>query len=92
MHQNPGSIPAPAIPTWIIDRLAQLNLNQGPLANYFQHPAHEGTPKAKAILVEAGQVADALGLDDEVIDGLMTGFNAVAGPFLIQRCQPAALA
>jgi hypothetical protein len=46
-------------------------LNSGPLANYFQHLAHEDTPKAKAILVEADQVAEELGLDDELLDSLL---------------------
>jgi hypothetical protein len=55
--------------SWIFNRLSHLNLNHNPLANYFQHLAHSDTPKAKAILVEADQVADALGLDDEGLDG-----------------------
>lgn len=61
----------PPIPAWIFIRLALLDLNHGPLANFFQHPAHKATPKSKAILVKAEQVADALGLDDEVVDGLV---------------------
>jgi hypothetical protein len=33
--------------------------------------AHEGTPKSKAVLVKADQLVEALGLDDEVLDGLV---------------------
>ena len=36
---------------------------------YFQHPTHNITAKAKAILVQADQVADEVGLDDEGIGG-----------------------
>ena len=38
-------------------------------------PAHEATPKAKAIFVQADQVADALGLDDETSDGPLVGLG-----------------
>jgi hypothetical protein len=57
------------------NRLSHLDLNHGPIANFFQHPAHSATPKAKAILVEADQVADEVGLDDEMIDGLVAGLG-----------------
>jgi hypothetical protein len=36
---------------------------------------HEGTAKAKAILAEAEQVAEVLGLDDELLDGLVAGLK-----------------
>jgi hypothetical protein len=58
------------IPAWIFIRLAHLNLSHGPLATFFQHPAHSATPKAKAIFVKADQVADEVGLDDSLLDGL----------------------
>ena len=38
---------------------------------YVEHLAPKGTPKAKAILVKADQVVDALELDDEMVDGLL---------------------
>jgi hypothetical protein len=44
----------------------------------FQHPAHEDTPKAKAILFEADQVADALGLDHELVDGVVVGLGPLS--------------
>jgi glucose/arabinose dehydrogenase len=65
----------PPVPIWIVNRLSRLDLNHGPIANYFEHLAHEGTPKAKAILVKAGQVADALSLDVELLDELLVGLN-----------------
>ena len=37
--------------------------------------AHEITPKAKTILVKADQVADALGLDGELLDGVVVGLG-----------------
>jgi hypothetical protein len=62
------------IPT---NRHQLLALNHGPVANYLQHPAHEDTPKAKSILVKADQVADEVGLDDEVMDGLVVKSPAI---------------
>jgi hypothetical protein len=50
-----------------------LNLNQGPPANFFEHPAHDITPNPQPILVKADQVVDALGLDDEGLEGLLSG-------------------
>jgi hypothetical protein len=69
--QSPAT---PTIPPWLASRLAHLalnriDLNSGQLANFFEHLAHENTAKSRAIVVEAEQVADAVGLDDEVIDG-----------------------
>jgi hypothetical protein len=41
------------------------------VATFFEHLAHENTAKSRAILVKADQVADSLGLDDELLDGLV---------------------
>jgi hypothetical protein len=65
----------PAIPPWLTNRLANrdlnsIDLNSGPLADYFEHLAHENAVKSREILVEANQPSDALGLDDELIDGV----------------------
>jgi hypothetical protein len=65
----------PPIPPWITNRLANLDLNNGPLANYFQHLAQEDTAESQVILVKADQVADNLNLDDELLDGLLVGLN-----------------
>ncbi|MBI3838062.1 MAG: hypothetical protein HY288_09030, partial [Planctomycetia bacterium] len=64
-----------AIPAWIVNRLSHLDLNQGPIAKYLEHLAQENTPKASAILVKADQVADALGLDDELLDSLLVSLG-----------------
>ena len=69
------SQPLPKLPPWIRVRFGRLALNHGPVANFFQHPAHSDTPKAKAILVIVDQVADALELDDELLGGLMVGLE-----------------
>jgi hypothetical protein len=60
--------PVPTIPPQ--SSIGRLNLNPGPVATYFEHLAHEATPKAKAILVKADQVAD------EVIEGLVVGLTS----------------
>jgi hypothetical protein len=46
-------------------------LNSGPIAKYLEHLAHENTAKSRAILVKAAQISDALGLGDEMLDGLL---------------------
>lgn len=45
--------------------LDHLDLNNGPIAKYFEHLAHEGTPKATAIFIKADEVADASRLTRE---------------------------
>ena len=61
----------PGIPPWLTSRLSSLDLNHGSIANYFEHLAHDATASAKTILSEADEVADALNLDDELLDGLL---------------------
>ena len=58
------------------DRLDPVDLSYSPVANFFQHLAHEGPPKARAIFVKADQVADALNLADEMIDGLVVRLSS----------------
>jgi hypothetical protein len=64
----------PSIPPWIANRLAHLDQNQGPVAKFFERLAEEDTAKSRAIIVKADQVADALNFDDELIDGLWSGW------------------
>jgi hypothetical protein len=66
--QSPAT---PAIPPWIANRLAHVDLNYGSIATYFEHLAQENTAKSRAILVKADQVADALNLDDTLLDSLL---------------------
>ncbi len=65
-----ASAAVPAIGAWTANRLAQLELNHGQIARYFERLAHDNTPKSRAILVKADQVADALDLDDTQLDSL----------------------
>jgi hypothetical protein len=65
----------PAIAAWIANRLSHVNLKSGPVARYLEHLAEEDTAKAKAILLNADQVADALNLDDELLDALLAGLD-----------------
>jgi hypothetical protein len=51
-----------------------IDLNQGPVATFFELLAHENSAKSRAILVEADLIADAL-LDDDVLDGLLVGLG-----------------
>ena len=63
------------VPAWLVNHLNHRDLNLDPIAHFFQHFAHEATPKGKANLVEADQVADEVGLDDELVEGLMGGMG-----------------
>jgi hypothetical protein len=76
--QNPfNQSPAPpAILSWLLNRLANLDLNSidwndGPVAKSCQHLAHENTAKSRAISVTVDRVADVLGWDDELLDSLL---------------------
>ncbi len=59
------------VPAWVLDRLRKLDLNSGPVADYFQYLHDQGTPQAKAILTKADRIADALHLDDHFLDSLL---------------------
>ncbi|MBI3838435.1 MAG: hypothetical protein HY288_10945, partial [Planctomycetia bacterium] len=70
----------PTIPVRIVNRLARLELNRidlnsGLVAKYFEQLADEGTPKARAILVVADRVVDALLLEDGLLDSLVVGLK-----------------
>jgi hypothetical protein len=74
----PG-LPMSAVPAWIANRLGALDLNQGPLARFFEHLAAEDTPQARKILVTADELAGSLGLDDAWLDSLLAEFGMGAG-------------
>ncbi len=59
------------VPAWVLDRLRKLDPNSGPVADYFQYLANEGTAKAKTILTKADRIADAVHLDDHFLDSLL---------------------
>lgn len=66
----------PAIPAWIVNRLDHVDLNHGSVAKYLEHLAYDATTKANQVVVKADQVADALHLDDELLDSLLAGLTS----------------
>jgi hypothetical protein len=74
-----------------VPRLEQNCLNRSPLATYFEHLAHENTAKSRASLVEGDQIAEVLGLEEELIDGLLVGLISPFGPeaLRIRLCEGA---
>jgi hypothetical protein len=64
----------------MVNRVANLDLNRivlnhGPLATDFEHLARRNTAKSRAMLVEAGRVAEARGLDDTLLGRLVVGLG-----------------
>jgi hypothetical protein len=54
---------------------SQMQSPSGPLATFFEHLAQENTAKSRAMLVEAEESVDTLGLDDDLLDGLLVGLG-----------------
>jgi hypothetical protein len=52
--------------------LSSIDLNSGKIANFLEHLAEQDTPRARSLLVKADQVADALGLDDTLLDSILS--------------------
>ncbi len=71
--------PAAATPgqavTWVQSRLESIDLNEGPIARWFTQLADSGMPRAQAVLKAADRFADALGLDDSLLDSLLDDFD-----------------
>ncbi len=70
--------PKVQLPRWVTKALGHLDLshvdlNHGPVARLFQQLAESNTQAAKKLLAEADRIADALGLDDELLDSLVEG-------------------
>jgi hypothetical protein len=61
----------PGVPSWITTRLASVDLNSGAPARLFQHLHDVNTPGTRALLQKFDDAADALGLDDELLDSLV---------------------
>jgi subtilisin family serine protease len=59
------------VTTWITTRLANVDLNSGAPARLFQHLHDVNTPRSRAQLQKFDAVADARGLDDELLDLLI---------------------
>jgi hypothetical protein len=66
---------APTVPTWLANRLANVDLNSGRIATFFEDLAAKDTPKARKILLAADELADSLGLDDDLLDSLVAGLG-----------------
>ncbi len=61
----------PGVPSWIATRLASADVNSSPSARLFQHLHDVNTPGTRALLEKFDAVADALDLDDELLDSLL---------------------
>jgi hypothetical protein len=62
---------ASSLPSGIAARLEGLDLNSGRIAEFFQQLAEQDTPGTRKILQKIDAVADELGLDHELLDGLL---------------------
>jgi hypothetical protein len=61
----------PRVPRWLNLRLDEVNLNSGRAAEVFHSLYEFNTPTARKLLVRADRMADALGLDRELLDSLL---------------------
>ena len=65
-------------PAWLVNRLTSAgDLNSGKIADYFRQLAAEDTADDRSILVEADQAAGELGLNDDVLEGLLADLGLV---------------
>jgi hypothetical protein len=63
------------IGAWIVNQLTHLDLNQGPIARYFEHLANEDTSRSQSLLVKADRIADTLNRDDAWLDSLVVNLG-----------------
>ncbi len=63
--------PQATVPRWLGLRLDELDLNSGRVAQAFQSLHDFNTPTARKLLVRADHIADALGLEHELLDWLL---------------------
>jgi hypothetical protein len=59
------------VPKWLTNRVEEINLNSGSPARLFQYLHDANTPRSRALLQKFDYMADALGLDDELLDSLL---------------------
>ena len=59
------------VPKWLTNRIDSIDLNTGSPARLFQYLHDANTPRSRALLEKFDDVADALGLDDELLDELL---------------------
>jgi hypothetical protein len=58
-------------PKWLTNRIEQIDLNTGSPARLFQYLHDQNGPRSRALLQKFDSVADALGLDDTLLDLLL---------------------
>ena len=59
------------MPKWLTNRVENLDLNSGSPARLFQYLHDVNSPRSRALLQKFDAVADALDLDDELLDELL---------------------
>jgi hypothetical protein len=59
------------VPKWLTNRIDSIDLNTGSPARLFQYLHDSNTPRSRSLLQKFDAVADALGLDDELLDELL---------------------
>ena len=64
-------------PTWMTNRLSHSGFNYAPIDEYFDRLAQKDTPNSPAILITAGETAEASNLHDPVLESVLAnlGFN-----------------
>ncbi len=65
-------------PAWLVSRLESAgDLNSGEIADYFRQLAAEDSTADQETLLEADQAAGDLGLNDDLLDGLLADLGLV---------------
>jgi transposase len=59
------------VPKWLTNRIEGIDLNSGSPAKLFQYLHDTNSPRSRALLQKFDAVADALGLDDKLLDSLL---------------------
>ena len=60
-------------PSWFAERQNDTDLNSRRVVKFFEHLANQSRSKVRQILTEADVAAEAVGLDDELLDLLAAG-------------------
>ena len=63
------------VPKWLSNRIDSIDLNSGSPARLFQYLHDTNSPRSRALLQKFDAVADALGLDDELLDSLLADLD-----------------
>jgi hypothetical protein len=60
-----------SVPRWLGLRLDEIDLNSGRVADAFQQLADWNSPTVRKLLIREDRMADALGLDHELLESLL---------------------